>query len=114
MNVVPAVVETTVIHPTLDSSSDSDNPGDSNGLTIENILAGISAKFPSHDFLKFRAQLINNDIHYLITASLCHKQFYCENIGMMHGEAVLFCEWVQKELRKFRKAKEKQRVKGKK
>ena len=59
-NVAPAVVKTTVIHPSLDSSSDSDGPGDSNGLTIENVLAGINAKFPSHDFLKFRAQLIDN------------------------------------------------------
>ena len=113
-NVAPAVVKTTVIHPSLDSSSDSDGPGDSNGLTIENVLAGINAKFPSHDFLKFRAQLIDNGIHYLITASLFNKQFYCENVGMTHGEAVLFCEWVQKELRKFRKVKEKRRVKGKK
>ena len=113
MNVAPAVVKTTVIHPSLDSSSDSDGPGDSNGLTIENILAGINAKFPSHNFLKFRAQLIDNGIHYLITTSLFNKQFYYENVGMTHGEAVLFCKWVQKELRKFRKVKEKQRVKRK-
>ena len=114
MNVVPAVVETTVIHPSLDSSSDSDGTGDSNSLTIENVLAGINAKFPSHNFLKFRALIIDNGIHHLITASLCNKQFYCENVGMIHGEAVLFCKWVQKELRKFRKVKGKQRMKGKK
>ena len=73
MNVAPAVVKTTIIHPSLNSSSDSDGPGDSNGPTIENILAGINAKFPSHNFLKFRAQLIDNGIHYLITTSLFNK-----------------------------------------
>lgn len=72
-NVAPAVVKTTVIHPSLDSSSDSDGPGDSNGLTIENILAGINAKFPSHDFLKFRAQLIDNGIHTVQQTILLRK-----------------------------------------
>lgn len=79
-------------------------------LPIKEVLDKIHTEFPSYNFPKYEAQLVDHGICYLIAASMFDPMFYAKKVGMNEGESVLFSAWVQKEVKK---ADESEQVEGK-
>ncbi|KZP23111.1 hypothetical protein FIBSPDRAFT_952192 [Athelia psychrophila] len=95
----------------LESNSDNDDGG-TETFNLEAILQRITSQYPNTNFRGYKVALRLHGVTYLDVAAQFSTSWYITKICMSEGQAILFWEWVMRQMTKREEAKLK--AKGKK